>query len=188
VLHAQIAKDESEFEISDVVKGISEKLIHRHPHIFSSVKADNAEEVARNWEALKRDEREGGTSILSGVPEEMPALSYSQSIQHRVARVGFDWADIDGVIDKLAEEVAEFKESSEEEKEEEFGDILFTLVNIARRMGIDSEAALREANRKFYRRFSKMEELCRQRGLDLDSLSFKEQNALWEEVKRKIKD
>ena len=135
-------------KIEDVIKGISEKLIHRHPHIFGLVKVENAEEVTHNWEVLKREERGEDISILSGVPEEMPALSYSQSIQRRVARVGFDWEDVDGVIDKLAEEVTEFKNSTEEEKAEEFGDLLFTLVNIARRMGIDSEAALREANRE----------------------------------------
>ena len=183
VLHAQIAKDNNEFEIEDVVTGISEKLIHRHPHIFGLVKVESAEEVTHNWEVLKSEERGEDISILSSVPEEMPALSYSQSIQRRVARVGFDWEDIDGVIDKLAEEVTEFKISEEESKAEEFGDLLFTLVNIARRMGIDSEAALREANKKFYRRFSKMEEICRQRGISFDELSFKEQNALWEEIK-----
>jgi len=115
----------------------------------------------------------------------MPALGYSQAIQRRVAQVGFDWEDIDGVIDKLVEEVSEFKHAdSQEEREREFGDLLFTLVNIARRLGVDSEAALRQANQRFYRRFSYMEEACRQRGVSLSKLSFDEQNALWEEAKK----
>ena len=140
-----------------------------------------------NWEALKKEERGADTSMLSNVPREMPALSYSQEIQDRVARVGFDWEDISGVIDKLAEEVSEFKQAdSQERKGQEFGDLLFTLANIARRLGIDLESALRQANQRFYRRFSCMEELCRQRGLDFAELSFDEQNTLWDEAKKRV--
>jgi len=118
----------------------------------------------------------------------MPALGYSQEIQRRVVQVGFDWEDIEGVIDKLTEEVSELKQAdSQEQRAQEFGDLLFTLVNVARRLGVDSEAALREANRRFYRRFAYMEELCRQRGLNFGDLSFDEQNTLWEEAKRKVK-
>ena len=117
----------------------------------------------------------------------MPALGYSQAIQRRVAQLGFDWEDIDGVIDKLAEEVGEFNRAdSLEQREQEFGDLLFTLANIARRLGIDLEAALREANRRFYKRFTYMEEVCRQRGVNFGELSFDEQNALWEEAKKNI--
>jgi tetrapyrrole methylase family protein / MazG family protein len=122
---------------------------------------------------------------LESVPRQMPALAYSQDIQRRVAQVGFDWENIDGVIEKLAEEVKELTSSvSHAEKTDEFGDLFFTLANIARRMGIDPEAALRQANSKFYRRFSYMEKLCRERGLDLGRLSFNEQNGLWEEAKK----
>jgi tetrapyrrole methylase family protein/MazG family protein len=188
VLHAQIATEAGEFELGDVIRSINAKLIHRHPHIFGSLKVKDAEEVALNWEALKREEREAGTSILDSVPKQMPALGYSQAIQRRVAGVGFDWEDVDGVIDKLAEEVGEFKRAdSQEQTAREFGDLVFTLVNIARRLGVDLEAALREANRRFYRRFTYMEEVCRQRGLNFGELSFDEQNALWEEAKRKEK-
>jgi tetrapyrrole methylase family protein/MazG family protein len=186
VLHTQIATESGEFELEDVVKSINTKLIHRHPHIFGSVKVKDAEEVAHNWEALKQEERGADVSLLSSVPKQMPALSYSQAIQRRVAEVGFDWEDIDGVIDKLAEEIGEFEQSNEEDRAVEFGDLLFTLVNIARRMGIDSEAALRETNERFYRRFSCMEELCRRRGLIFADLSFDEQNTLWEEAKKKV--
>ncbi len=186
VLHARIAAEAGEFELGDVIRGINVKLIHRHPHIFSSWKVKDADEVAHNWEALKQEEREADVSILDSVPKHMPALSYAQEVQQRVARVGFDWKDDNGVIEKLAEEVAELKRAeSPEQKNEEFGDLLFTLANIARRTGIDLETALRQANRKFYRRFTFMEELCRRRGLSFDQLSFEEQNALWEEAKRK---
>ena len=139
VLHAQIAREAGEFELGEVIEGINTKLIHRHPHIFGSRKVKDAEEVAHNWEELKGEERAPGASILESVPKEMPALGYSQEVQRRAAHVGFDWEDIDGIIDKLAEEVGEFQRAeSQEEKASEFGDLLFTLANIALRMGIDS--------------------------------------------------
>jgi len=188
VLHTQIATESGEFELGDVVNSITTKLIHRHPHIFGSKKVKDAEEVALNWEVLKQEER-GGTSILASAPKQMPALGYSQEIQRRVAQVGFDWEDIDGVIEKLAEEIGELKQAdSQERKAQEFGDLLFTLANIARRLGIDSEIALREANQRFYRRFTYMEEACRQRGLNFGELSFDEQNALWGEAKKKFQE
>ncbi len=186
VLHAQIAKEAGEFELADVLAGINAKLIHRHPHVFGSVKADSVAEVLHNWEKIKQAER-GNVSALDGVSKQMPALAYSQAIQHRVAQLGFDWKDIEGVIEKLVEEMEELKNATtEKEKAQEYGDLLFTLVNIARRMGIDSEAALRETNARFYRRFAYMEDLCRQRGLSFAGLSFDEQNALWEEAKRGV--
>ncbi|GAJ12375.1 unnamed protein product, partial [marine sediment metagenome] len=152
--------------------------------VFGSKKVKNAEEVVLNWEKLKQEEREG-TSILASAPKQMPALGYSQEIQRRVAQVGFDWEDIDGVIEKLTEEIGELKQAdNQERKAQEFGDLLFTLANIARRLGIDLEVALREANQRFYRRFTCMEEVCRHRGLNFGELSFDEQNALWKEAKR----
>jgi tetrapyrrole methylase family protein/MazG family protein len=187
VLHAQIAKDEGEFEIGDVIESIATKIIRRHPHIFGTAKVRNAEEVMQNWEALKKEEREEGESMLDGVPKDMPALAYAYEISRRAVRVGFEWENIAGVIDKLAEEIKEIKDAeSREEKESEYGDLLFTLVNIARWEGIDAESALRGANRKFYKRFSHMEELCRRRGLNFAELSFKEKNDLWEEAKREV--
>jgi len=188
VLHVQIATEAGDFELGDVVRGINTKLIHRHPHIFGSRQVKDAEEVALNWEVLKQEEREPGTSILDSVPRQMPALGYSQAIQRRVAQVGFDWEDLDGVIDKLTEEIGELRRAeSKELVAMEFGDLLFTLVNIARRLGVDSEAALREANQKFSRRFNHMEEVCHRRGVNFAGLSFAEQNALWEEAKKKFK-
>ncbi len=187
VLHAQIATEAKEFELGDVISSINTKLVHRHPHVFGSLKVKDTDEVLVNWEALKKEERQKDASMLDGVPREMPSLAYSQEVQSRVARVGFDWEDDEGVIDKLAEEVREFRQAEDKErKAEEFGDLLFTLANIARRQGIDLEAALREANRRFYRRFAFMEELCRKRGLDFAELSFDEQNKLWEEAKSEL--
>jgi tetrapyrrole methylase family protein/MazG family protein len=185
VLQAQIAAEAGEFSIEDSLRSINEKLIYRHPHVFGSTEVESAEEVTHNWAQLKQAEKGAGESMLAGVPKEMPALGYSQEIQGRVARVGFDWEDDEGVIDKLAEEVGEFRRTeSRERRAEEFGDLLFTLANIARRWDLDLEAALRGANRRFYQRFAHMEEACRKRGINIGDLSFDEQNALWEEAKR----
>jgi len=187
VLHAQIAAEAREFELGDVIRNINTKLIQRHPHVFGSLKVKDADEVLMNWEALKKKERGSDASMLANVPKQLPALSYSQDVQGRVAQAGFDWEDIEGVIDKLVEEVGEFKQAdSQEKRAREFGDLFFTLVNIARRMGIDAESALRETNKRFYRRFSYMEEVCRQRGVNFGDLSFEEQNALWEEAKKGV--
>lgn len=189
ILQTQIAAEAGEFTVEDVIRGINDKLIHRHPHVFGSEKVENAAEVVHNWEALKQEEKETDDSLLASVPRHMPALGYSQEIQHRVAQVGFDWEDIDGVIDKLVEEVGELKQAeNQEHRAREFGDLLFTLANIARRMDVDLESALREANRRFYRRFAYMEKVCRQRGINFADLSFDEQNALWEQAKKKAKE
>jgi tetrapyrrole methylase family protein/MazG family protein len=187
VLHAQIAKDGGEFEMGDVIESITAKIVRRHPHIFGTAKVKDAREVMHNWEALKKEERTEGTSMLEGVPKDMPALAYALEISRRAVRVGFEWESIEGVIDKLAEEVREIKEArGREEKEREYGDLLFTMVNAARWEGIDAEAALRGANRRFFKRFARMEELCRQRGLDFSKLSFKEKDELWEEAKKGV--
>lgn len=185
VLHAQVAGEAGEFDMGDVVEGISRKLIARHPHVFGQTRVKDAQDVLVHWEGLKKKERRGEGSMLDGVPKALPALSYSQSVQERVARIGFDWPRDEGVVDKLCEEVAEFRKSDgQEAKAEEMGDILFTLANYARRQGIDLESALREANRKFYKRFAHMEGLCRKRGLDLSKMSLDEQNKLWDEAKK----
>lgn len=185
VLQAQIAREAGEFEMADVLTGISGKLIYRHPHVFGDVKVGSAKDVVHNWEELKKAEREADTSMIDSVPKQMPALAYAQKVQARVAEAGFDWKDIQGVVDKVVEEVQEFRQAgSAGEKSDEFGDLLFTLVNFARRQGIDSENALREANSRFFRRFTYMEKLCRERGLKFPDLSFDEQNRLWDEAKK----
>jgi tetrapyrrole methylase family protein/MazG family protein len=189
VLHAQMASEEETFDISDVIRRINTKLIHRHPHVFGDAEAEDTEQVIANWETLKREEGKGRDSILTGIPQGMPSLAYSQAIQRRAARVGFDWEDVEGIIDKLAEEVAELKAASDHlRRVEEFGDLLFTLANITRRLDIDLESALRRANERFRRRFSYMEEACKKRNIELSRLSLKEQDALWEEAKRQIKE
>ncbi len=185
VFHAQLAAESGNFDIDDVVQGINTKLIRRHPHVFGEVKVKDAQEVLINWEVLKQQENEE-TSLLAGVPKEMPALLCSQTIQERVARAGFDWEEVEGIVEKLAEEVGELSRAvDQQEREREFGDLLFTLANIARRTGVDLEAALRSSNQRFCRRFSHMEEVCRKEGIPFASLSPEQQNTLWEEAKRK---
>jgi len=184
VLHAQVAREAGEFDMGDVIESINRKLIYRHPHVFSSDNVKDADEVLVRWEALKKKERIEEAGMLDGVPKMLPALAYSQSVQERVSRVGFDWPTDDGVLDKLAEEISEVKDAANlHDRYTEFGDILFTLANYARRQEIELESALREANRKFSRRFSCMETLCRERKLDLVGMSLEEQNKLWNEAK-----
>ncbi len=184
VLHAQIAAEWGNFDIKEVLRKINAKLIHRHPHIFGEAKVKDAQEVVLSWEALKKKER-GGSSLLSGLPKGMPALAYSQAVQRRAARVGFDWKEISEITEKLVEEVQELQQTTNhEQRTQEFGDLLFTLANIARRLDVDLEEALRLANERFYGRFSYMEEICRQRGISLDSLSLEEQDKLWQEAKQ----
>jgi tetrapyrrole methylase family protein/MazG family protein len=187
MLHAQIANEAGYFTIEDVIRGINDKLVHRHPHVFGNIEVKDAAEVRHNWEALKNSERQGNTFLLGSVPRTMPALSYSQSIQRRVAEVGFDWEKTEDILEKLTEEVAEIMEATDrEEKACEFGDLLFVLVNMARRLDIDPEASLSGANRRFYKRFTCMEQLCRERGVSFKDLSFGQQNDLWEEAKKKV--
>ena len=183
MLHSRIAEEKGLFGVNDVVSGLTDKLVRRHPHVFGDDSAVTAEEVEAKWEANKRREK-GRKSVLDGVPMAMPALARSQSIHRRAANAGFDWDDVEGVMDKLDEEIAELKEASTaEELEEEFGDVLTTLVNVGRKLDLDMETALRKSNRKFVRRFSRMEELCRERRLDLMEMGFSELEELWQETK-----
>lgn len=189
VFQSQIAAEDGEFTIEDVISGISTKLVSRHPHVFGDSTAENAADVSRQWEDLKQAEKGDRESMLDGIPVEMPALGYSQEIQTRVGRVGFDWEEEDGVIDKLAEEVRELREAEGlERRSEEYGDLVFTLANIARRQGVDLESALRQANRRFYQRFAHMEAACRRRGVAIGDLPFSEQNTLWNEAKQALSE
>lgn len=187
MLQAQMASEAGRFQIEDVLESINRKLIHRHPHVFGKVKVNSSQEVSANWEVLKREERPEGRSLMESVPRQLPALAQAGSLQRRAAGVGFDWPEVSGILAKLTEEVAELEQASSEEKAREFGDLLFTLVNIARRWGIDPESALRESNRRFAARFRYMEELCRRRHLRFEKLSLEEKDALWEEAKKKLK-
>lgn len=187
VFHSQIAAENGEFTINDVIKGISTKLVSRHPHVFADATARDTVDVFRQWEDIKKAEKAERKSILDGIPPEMPSLGYSQDVQARVGHVGFDWEEDEGVIDKLTEEIRELqKAETPERRAEEYGDLVFTLANIARRQGVDLESALRQTNQRFYRRFAHMEAVCRRRGVAIGDLSFAEQNALWDEAKRAL--
>ncbi|MFC1925907.1 nucleoside triphosphate pyrophosphohydrolase [Chloroflexota bacterium] len=186
VLHSQIADEQGNFDIKDVLQGIATKLIRRHPHVFADEKARDFYEVTVSWENLKKKER-GDAPLLASLPKGMPALAYSQAMQRRVARVGFDWREIGDVIAKLTEEVNELSQAADhQERVCEFGDLLLALANVARWMDIELESALRSANERFYQRFCYMEEACQQRGISLDKLSLEEQDELWEEAKRNL--
>lgn len=183
LMHAAVAEREGTFQLGDVVERIARKLIRRHPHVFGGAVAETAEEVYRNWEALKQQEKPRA-SILDGVPRTLPALAASQAIQGRARRVGFDWPDVEGPLEKLAEEVGELaRAGAGPEREGEFGDVLFTLVNIADRLGVDAEQALRRANEKFRQRFGEVERLAKERGLDLRELDLEALDRLWDEAK-----
>lgn len=184
LMHTAVAERLEEFSTGDVVEHITRKLIRRHPHVFGEGTASTADEVYQNWEALKKQEKPR-QSILDGVPATLPALAASQAIQGRARRVGFDWPDVDGPLEKLREEITEFAQAeTASEREDEFGDILFVAVNIADHLGIDAEQALRGANQKFRSRFGAVERMARERGLDLKALDLAGLDALWDEAKR----
>ncbi|MBC7265690.1 MAG: nucleoside triphosphate pyrophosphohydrolase [Coriobacteriia bacterium] len=188
VLHARIGSEEGAFGIDEVISGIIAKIRRRHPHIFGSVEARTPDEVMRNWDAIKRGEREergdeGG--VLSGVTPSLPALMYAQKLSKRAAAAGFEWPDIEGVWAKVHEEIDELKAApaGSAEAADEVGDLLFTVVNVARHLGVDAEDALRRTCAKFVRRFEKMERAAQARGVDVRSLSIEEYDVLWEQAK-----
>lgn len=189
VLHAQIASEYGEFNLIQVIKGIYDKIIRRHPHVFSDWQVDSVGNVLQNWEKLKAAERENNgethKGLLDGVALALPALTQAQEIQGRAARVGFDWPNIQGVVDKICEECAEFVNAEDDpSRASEIGDLLFALVNLARRYNIDSESALRETNLRFRRRFAHIEQSARQQGRPLTDLTLDEMEALWQAAKK----
>ena len=185
VFHCQIASDLGEFTNEQFFRQVQDKLVRRHPHVFGDALAPTTRDVEEQWQAIKQAER-GAASVLDGVPPSTPALARAQSISNRAARSGFEWDDLDGVMAKLAEELTELEQAgNHQEREHELGDVLFTLVNIARWRGIDAETALRAANQRFYRRFTHMEAACRQQGVTLADLSMEAREALWQEAKRR---
>jgi len=185
VLHAEIGAGEGTFSIDDVVATIITKIRRRHPHIFGTVTAETAEEVTRNWDAIKRVEKPHA-GALGEVPDGLPALMRAQKISRRAAGAGFEWEDLDGVWAKVHEEIDELKaaEPGTPHAEEELGDLLFTVVNVARKMGIDSESALRRMCDRFVRRFESMEQAAGASGRELGELSAKEWDILWEQAKK----
>ena len=198
VLHAQLAAEAGVFDLADVQAAIASKIVRRHPHVFGDAEARTASDVNRQWERIKADERAtaadelGGESspksALDGISSSMPALAASQEMQERAANLGYDWPSIDGVLDKVAEEADELRlAASDAERSEEFGDLLFVLVNVARRRGIEAEAAVRAANDKFRRRFASVERAAAAKGVALRDLEFAALDALWDAAKAEEK-
>jgi XTP/dITP diphosphohydrolase len=187
LFYAKIGTEQGQFNLQDSIEGISKKLIHRHPHIYGDVKAEDEETVKKNWEQLKL--QEGKKSLLEGVPNSLPAMVKAFRIQQKVKQVGFEWEHIDQVWDKVEEEMNELKvevEAKNQDKmEAEFGDVLFSLINYARFLNIDPETALERTNKKFKYRFELMEAHAKENGLDLASLSLAEKDALWNKIKSK---
>jgi MazG family protein len=188
VFYAKIGSEKGKFTMTDVLKGINEKLVYRHPHVFGDVIVSGASEVEKNWEHLKIKENNGYKPVLSGVPSSLPATIKANRIQEKVRGVGFDWEKREQIWDKVAEEMGELKieiENSNQEKiESEFGDVFFSIINACRLYGIDPEAALEKTNRKFIRRFNYLENQTMRKGKSLHDMSLDEMNVIWEEAKR----
>ncbi len=184
VFHAQMASEKKKFSVDKVVSEISQKLIRRHPHVFGNKKVSSSQEILKHWEEIKREEK-GRESILDEVPSFLPALYYAYKLQTQVARTGFDWEKKEGVFEKLIEEIEELKKAGEsrEKVEEELGDILFSLINLARHLEINAEGCLRQACKKFAERFRQMEKLAKKQGKDFSKMSLEEKDKLWEMVK-----
>ena len=204
VFHAEMGREAGRFDIGEVIGQVHAKMVRRHPHVFGDARARTPGEVLKKWEQLKAEERKAeaapggaasgtsGESILDGIAAGLPALIEAQQISRRAANVGFDWASVDGILDKLAEEIAELREamaaSSDSvrrarEVEDELGDMFFAMVNLARFLGFDSEIALKRATRKFKARFQMMERCAREEGRPLGEMSVEDLDRLWEEAK-----
>lgn len=190
VFHTEIEKEKDVFDIDDVTDGVCKKLIERHPHIFSDVKVDGVDDVLTNWDAIKNQSKNRKTVVQSmlSVPRELPALMRSAKVQSKAAKVGFDWDSAEPVYEKINEEIAELKcavkEGDRDNINEEFGDVLFSLVNLSRFLDCDAEECLTLATDKFTDRFSKVEELAKERNIDMKESSLEELDRLWEEIKK----
>lgn len=188
VFYAKIGKENNLFSMTDVLKGINEKLIYRHPHVFGEVHVSNASEVEKNWEHLKMKEDSGYKPVLSGVPSSLPAIVKANRIQEKVRGVGFDWEKRSQIWDKVLEELKELKEEISNQDiasiESELGDVLFSIINASRLYGIDPEAALEKTNRKFIKRFNYLERETILKGKSLHDMSLDEMNEIWEEAKK----
>ena len=185
VFYAKIGEEQGAFDIAQVINDLCEKLIRRHPHIYSDVKVENEEQVKQNWEKLKM--KEGRKSVMGGVPESLPALIKAWRIQDKAKQVGFEWDNIEDVWKKVEEELTEFKEVAKEgntdKMEDEFGDLLFSLVNYSRFLNIDPETALERTNQKFLKRFRHIEEVALAQGKHLTDMTLGEMDAIWNAAK-----
>lgn len=184
VFHSILGAESGSFTLEDVLRGESEKLIYRHPHVFGETEVSGSEEVKKNWEQLKRREK-GRNSVLDGVPESLPSLQRATRIQEKASKVGFDWTESASVWKKVREEIEEFEsEADPKKREEEFGDLLFALVNVSRHEKIDAETALRHAAKKFERRFRQVESQVETSGRPMTDFSLEELDAIWDQVKK----
>jgi MazG family protein len=185
VFYSRIGREQGQFTLDDVIEGVCNKLVNRHPHIYSNVKVENETEVKQNWERLKQ--QEGKKSILSGVPQGMPALMKALRLQEKTKQVGFEWENTAQVQEKVDEEIGELYEAvsggSQDAIEDEFGDVLFALINYARFVKVDPEQALERTNKKFMRRFLRVEEMAAEQGKSLHDMTLWEMDELWNKVK-----
>lgn len=188
VFYAKIGSERGTFTMSDILEGINNKLIYRHPHVFGDVQVSSARQVEDNWEKLKIKENNGFKPVLSGVPSSLPAVVKANRIQEKVRGVGFDWEKRDQIWDKVLEEISELKMEVEkhdtERIESELGDVLFSIINASRLYGIDPEAALEKTNRKFIKRFNYLEKETLAKGRSLHDMTLDEMNVIWEEAKK----
>ena len=189
IFYAKIGSEKKAFDIADVANSISDKLIHRHPHIYGDVKVDSVEDVKRNWEQLKL--KEGKTSVLEGVPKSLPAVVKASRIQEKVSGVGFDWEKPEQVWEKVQEELSELNEEikagNKENTEKEFGDVLFSMINYARFIGVNPENALEKTNKKFINRFQYLEKEAKKEGKELSDMTLVEMDTHWEKSKEFFK-
>jgi MazG family protein len=183
VLHSQMASEENRFDMDDVATVIADKLVNRHPHVFGEARLPDSAAVLRQWEVIKRAEKQERRSALDGVPKSLPALARAQKMQTKAAQVGFDWNEAAGALEKVREELHEIESAPEMRLHEELGDLLFAVVNFARKMELDAEQLLNQATAKFGARFQAMERLAEDRGLALSSLTLSQMDLLWEETK-----
>lgn len=192
VFYAKIASEKKAFDIADVLNGICEKLIFRHPHIYGDIKVTDEEEVKRNWEKIKLKEKGEKSSVFDGVPNSLPALVKAVRMQDKAAGVGFDWDNKAQVWEKVKEELAEFEEeqnnANSDAMEAEFGDLLFSLVNYSRHININPEDALERTNKKFISRFQAMEKLIQEEGESLSEMNLTQMDLYWNKVKQQLKD
>lgn len=183
VFYAKLGEEKKAFDVADVIHATCDKLVHRHPHIYGDVEVADEEEVKKNWEQLKL--KEGKESVLEGVPKSLPAVVKASRIQEKARGVGFDWEHADQVWEKVQEEMQEFKEAkTSQEREQEFGDLMFSLINYARFVDIDPEAALERTNKKFIRRFQHLESSVKKSGKTWNDLSLADMDVYWDEAKK----
>lgn len=199
VFHSRIAEDQKNFDLSDVLKTIIKKLVRRHPHVFGDVTVQDSSQVLKNWEDIKKKERRekqnARASMFSNIPKLLPSLHYAYEIQNRASRLGFDWDNLKGVLEKICEEISELNHEiqgklsgggKDQQIRDEIGDLIFSIVNLSRHLKVDSEQCLKETCRKFIRRFDFMEEYAEKNGIDFKSISLAEKDKLWEIAKKSL--